>query len=112
MNEQASNVTTLAYQKQSAPAVSTGLFLTPSNLAEAMQIAKILADSDFVPKDYQRKPGNILVGSDGVADALRVAAQAAGLPLQIVRNGSRGLFRIEPLVEVGQEVRAGQPAQS
>lgn len=79
MNEQASNVTTLAYQKQSAPAVSTGLFLTPSNLAEAMQIAKILADSDFVPKDYQRKPGNILV-------ALQWGAEIGLQPLQALQN--------------------------
>jgi len=79
MSEQASNVTTIAYQKQPAPAVSTGLFLTPSNLTEAMQIAKILADSDFVPKDYQRKPGNILV-------ALQWGAEIGLQPLQALQN--------------------------
>ena len=36
-------------------------FLTPTSLQEAMQIADLLANSDIVPKDYQRKPGNILV---------------------------------------------------
>jgi formate dehydrogenase iron-sulfur subunit len=50
----------------------------------------------FIPNDMAA----VAVGSDAVADAIRVAAQAAGLAVQIVRNGSRGLFRIEPLVEV------------
>lgn len=35
--------------------------MTPRNLEEAMQFAKIMADSDLVPKDFKGKPGNILV---------------------------------------------------
>lgn len=63
-------------QKQVA---NTGLFLTPSNLTEAMKIADILANSDFVPKDYQRKPGNILV-------ALQWGAEIGLQPLQALQN--------------------------
>jgi formate dehydrogenase iron-sulfur subunit len=50
----------------------------------------------FVPNDMAA----VAVGADAVADAIRAAAQSAGVPVQIVRNGSRGLFRIEPLVEI------------
>lgn len=54
-------------------------FLTPNNLQDAMQIAELLADSDMVPKDYQRKPGNILV-------ALQWAAEIGLHPLQALQN--------------------------
>ncbi len=50
----------------------------------------------FIPNDMAA----VAVGADAVAEAIRAAAQAAGIPARIVRNGSRGLFRIEPLVEV------------
>ena len=33
----------------------------PRDLDEAMQYAKIIADSDLVPKDYKGRPGNVLV---------------------------------------------------
>jgi hypothetical protein len=35
--------------------------LTPSSLSEAMEFAKVIADSEFVPKDLRGKPGSILV---------------------------------------------------
>lgn len=35
--------------------------LTPSNLQEAMEFSKIIANSDLVPRDYKGKPGNVLV---------------------------------------------------
>ncbi|WP_347473254.1 recombinase RecT [Acinetobacter thermotolerans] len=54
-------------------------FLTPNNLQEAMQIAEILASSDIVPKDYQRKPGNILV-------AMQWGAEIGLQPLQAMQN--------------------------
>lgn len=50
----------------------------------------------FVPGDSAAKA----VGADEVAAALRAQAVAQGLPLGLVRNGSRGLFWLEPLVEV------------
>lgn len=54
-------------------------FLTPTNLQEAMQIADLLAGSDIVPKDYQRKPGNILV-------AMQWGAEIGLQPLQAMQN--------------------------
>lgn len=42
----------------------------------------------------------IAVGADDVAAAFEAAARAKGVALDIVRNGSRGLFWLEPMVEV------------
>jgi formate dehydrogenase iron-sulfur subunit len=42
----------------------------------------------------------LAVGADAVAHAIAQAAARAGRPVQIVRNGSRGLFGLETLVEV------------
>lgn len=47
----------LAVREPATPSFS----MTPRNLDEAMQFAKIMADSDLVPKDFKGKPGNILV---------------------------------------------------
>lgn len=44
-------------------AVQPGRFdLSPRNFDEAWRLAEILADSEFVPKDFRGKPGNCLVG--------------------------------------------------
>ena len=50
----------------------------------------------FVPCDSAAKA----VGADEVAAALQAQAASHGVPLSLVRNGSRGLFWLEPLVEV------------
>ena len=50
----------------------------------------------FVPGDAAA----VAVGADEVAGALAIAAAKRGLGIQIVRNGSRGLFELETLVEV------------
>ncbi len=50
----------------------------------------------FVPRDA----GALAVGADEVAAAMQVAAIARGLAVEIVRTGSRGLYWLEPLVEV------------
>jgi formate dehydrogenase iron-sulfur subunit len=50
----------------------------------------------FVPRDAAA----IAVGADRVAAALREAAAARGIDLTLVRTSTRGLFRLEPLVEV------------
>src|SRR5450830_1264304 len=47
----------------------------------------------FVPRDSAA----LAVGADEVAQALQAAA---GDAIELVRNGSRGLFWLEPLVEV------------
>lgn len=41
--------------------MSAPFSLRPRNLTEAMEMAKLLAKCDLVPKDYIGKPGNILI---------------------------------------------------
>ena len=50
----------------------------------------------FVPADA----GALAVGSEAVARALQVAADRRQTPVEIVRTGSRGLYWLEPMVEV------------
>jgi len=50
----------------------------------------------YVPRDSAARS----VGADDVADALERAAQRRGHPIKLVRNGSRGMLWLEPLVEV------------
>jgi len=47
-----------------------------------------------------RDAAAVAAGADDVADTLAAAASARGLPLNLVRNGSRGLLWLEPLLEV------------
>jgi len=56
----------------------------------------------FVPRDAAA----VAVGADRVAAALRQAATARGIDLTLIRTSSRGLFWLEPLVEV--ETREGR----
>jgi len=56
----------------------------------------------FVPGDMAA----VAVGAAEVAAALSREAAARGLDVEIVRNGSRGVFELEPLVEV--ETPAGR----
>jgi formate dehydrogenase iron-sulfur subunit len=58
----------------------------------------------YIPGDA----GALALGSDEVARALRAAADRRKTPVEIVRNGSRGLYWLEPLVEV--ETPAGRMA--
>ncbi|GAA3862713.1 formate dehydrogenase beta subunit [Streptomyces sp. NPDC003631] len=50
----------------------------------------------YVPRDSAARS----VGADAVAEAIRRAADARNLPITLVRNGSRGMLWLEPLVEV------------
>ena len=50
----------------------------------------------FVPQDTTARS----LGADAVADAIAAEAAARGSDVAIVRNGSRGLYWLEPLVEV------------
>jgi formate dehydrogenase iron-sulfur subunit len=47
-----------------------------------------------------RDSGALCVGAEEVATAFRKAAETRGLDVDIVRTGSRGLYWLEPLVEV------------
>lgn len=42
-------------------AIKPTFSLAPQNLDEALKFADYLANSDIVPKDFQKKPANILV---------------------------------------------------
>jgi formate dehydrogenase iron-sulfur subunit len=50
----------------------------------------------FVPRDA----GAVAVGADEVALAFEQAAASRGIPVEIVRTGSRGLYWLEPMAEV------------
>jgi formate dehydrogenase iron-sulfur subunit len=58
----------------------------------------------YVPGDS----GALAVGADAVAEAIASEARRRGIGLNLVRNGSRGMFWLEPLVEV--ETAAGRVA--
>jgi hypothetical protein len=47
-----------------------------------------------------RDAGAVAVGADEVAFALEAAAAKRGLAIEIVRTGSRGLYWLEPMIEV------------
>jgi formate dehydrogenase iron-sulfur subunit len=50
----------------------------------------------YVPRDSSA----LSVGAEGVARAIASEASSRGLDVTLVRNGSRGMFWLEPLVEV------------
>ena len=58
----------------------------------------------WVPKDA----GALSLGADAVAHALEAGARSRGRDVRVKRNGSRGLYWLEPLVEV--ETAAGRIA--
>lgn len=53
----------------------------------------------YVPRDSAAKA----LGADEVADAVRAQAQARGLDVDIIRNGTRGMVWLEPLVEIERD---------
>lgn len=50
----------------------------------------------YIPRDA----GAVAVGADDVAAAFEAAARKRNIDLQIIRTGSRGLYWLEPMVEV------------
>ncbi|ODU51260.1 MAG: formate dehydrogenase [Thiobacillus sp. SCN 63-374] len=60
----------------------------------------------FVPRDASA----VSVGAERVVRAIEHEAQSRGLAVEIVRNGSRGLYWLEPLIEIessGQRIAYG-----
>jgi formate dehydrogenase iron-sulfur subunit len=51
----------------------------------------------YVPRDA----GAVAVGADQVALAIEAAAKRRGADIEIIRTGSRGLYWLEPMIEVG-----------
>ncbi|RJQ09404.1 MAG: hypothetical protein C4558_06290, partial [Dehalococcoidia bacterium] len=56
-----------------------GFSLEPKSLSEAIELAKIMAGSDLVPKDFREKPGNVLV-------AVQMGAEVGLAPMQAIQN--------------------------
>jgi len=54
----------------------------------------------FVPKDATA----CALGADAVADSIRKGAAGRGLDVEVIRNGSRGAFWLEPMIEVETEI--------
>jgi len=55
----------------------------------------------YIPGDS----GAVAVGADAVAEAISTEASRRGHDVHVVRNGSRGLYWLEPLVEISVEGR-------
>lgn len=53
----------------------------------------------FVPRDSSA----LSLGADRTAKAIVAEAQKRGIEIELIRNGSRGLFWLEPMVEVATE---------
>lgn len=53
--------------------------MTPKSFDEAMQFAKLIADSDLAPKDFKGKPGNVLV-------AVQMGVEVGLPPMQAIQN--------------------------
>lgn len=52
---------------------------SPKTLEQAIELAKIMADSDLVPSDMKKKPGNVLV-------AIQMGAEIGLKPMQAIQN--------------------------
>lgn len=53
--------------------------LAPRTLAEALDFAKLVADSDLAPKDYRNKAGNVII-------AVQMGAELGLAPMQALQN--------------------------
>jgi hypothetical protein len=62
------------------PVAATGVFsLVPRTYQEAESLAKLMAESDMVPKDYKGKPGNVLI-------AVQMGLELDLKPMQAIQN--------------------------
>lgn len=53
----------------------------------------------YVPKDFS----SVAMGADEVAEAISLEAMRRGISIELIRNGSRGMYWLEPLVEVSTD---------
>lgn len=73
------------------PVIAPAVFsLVPKNLDQAMELAKLIADSDLAPKDYKGKPGNVLI-------AVQMGQEVGLPPMSAIQNiavinGKPGLY--------------------
>ena len=59
-----------------------------------------------------RDSGALCVGAEEVAHGFRNAFEKRGLDVEIVRTGSRGMYWLEPLVEVATTKAASATGRS
>ena len=59
-----------------------------------------------------RDSGALCVGAEEVAHGFRKAFEKRGLDVEIVRTGSRGMYWLEPLVEVATTKAASATGRS
>lgn len=69
---------------------STSFSLVPQNLREAIELSKLIADSDLAPKDYRSKPGNVMI-------AVQMGQEVGLSPMTAIQsiaviNGKPGLY--------------------
>ncbi len=57
----------------------------------------------YVPRDSSA----VSMGAEEVADAIAHEAQRRSQEIRLIRNGSRGLYWLEPMVEVETRARPG-----
>lgn len=57
----------------------TQFLITPQNLTEAMEYAKMISNSSFCPKDMRGKPGDVLI-------AVQMGAEVGISPIQALQN--------------------------
>lgn len=63
-----------------------GIFsLTPTTLKEAMDLAKLVADSDLAPPNYRNKPGNVLIAVQMGAE-IGLSPMAAIQTIAVINN--------------------------
>lgn len=72
------------------PMKANAFSLVPQNLRDAMELAKLIADSDLAPKDYKGKPGNVLI-------AVQMGQEVGLSPMSAIQsiaviNGKPGLY--------------------
>lgn len=71
--------TAVAVRDDTALAPAPGFDLTPTSLAEAKELATLMANSDLVPKDYKNKAGNVLI-------AVQMGAEVGLQPMAALQN--------------------------
>ena len=64
--------------------------LVPKDLSEAIQLAKLIAESDLAPKDYRNKPGNVLIAVQ-MGQEVGLSPMAAIQSIAVI-NGKPSLY--------------------
>lgn len=64
--------------------------LVPQNLDQAMELAKMISDSELAPKDYRGKPGNVLIAVQ-MGQEVGLSPMAAIQNIAVI-NGKPGIY--------------------